>query len=228
MTSIKELDSCSEERWKKAQECELKSWLGSPKHHDDWNSWWLHYFKNYECLKDEKFNSYIEVGCGPYAKNTEFFLNIFPDIKDVSLLEPLLYNFVTADYHVKKISDQYNAKLINSSIEEHEPSRTYDIVLCINVLDHVKDANLCMQIMNKMLSKNGILILGQDLTNEEDLISDPSSLNDIGHPIKLDHLFFRDHLKKYRHIHQHILPREYGRNPKAHYGTLFYIGKKIS
>lgn len=226
MINLEELKSCSDERWSKAQEVELRSWLGSPKEHDDWNSWWLHYFKNYESIKHLVFNSFIEVGCGPYAKNTEFFLKIFPGIRDIFLMDPLLDNFIKNDYYINKVASRFNAKTFTSPLETFKVDKQFDVVLCINVLDHVRNTDECMESMFNLLSDEGIIIIGQDLTNEEDLKNSPESLEDVGHPIKLDHLYFREKLKNFKHLYQYILPREYGRNQKAHYGTLFYIGQK--
>lgn len=78
-----------------------------------------------------------------------------------------------------------------------------------------------------MTQKGGVIVLGQDLSNEKDL-SNKVVRDDVGHPIKIHHttldVFFDStyvplFLKK-------ILPRDEGRNPSAHYGTYIFIGQK--
>lgn len=229
MPDIKDLNKCSEDRWKQAQEWELAVWLGSSKNSEDWNSWWLNKFNNYECLSGRNFYSLFEVGCGPYAKNTEHFLKIFPNVKEVALLDPLLDDYISNGFEVKKIANETNAKTFSSSIEKYNDDKKYDIILCINVLDHVQDADLCMEKMLSALNEKGVLVLGQDLTNEEDFKLYPSTITDIGHPIKLDHFYFKEKLcKKMNHLYHNILPRNEGRNPSAHYGTLIYVGEKLA
>ena len=47
----------------------------------------------------------------------------------------------------------------------------FDLGVMINVLDHVRDAGQCMKNLIRVIKPGGILILGQDLTNEEDLVA---------------------------------------------------------
>lgn len=218
--------TCTEERWREAQKWELNAWLASEKNLEDWNSWWFNNFKNFDYLHSKTFKSLLEVGCGPYCRNTEFFMNIFPSITRVSILDPLLNDYIKNDYYVKSVVKKFNTTNFYCALESYLDTKTYDVVICINVLDHVKDTNLCMEKLENALSPGGVLVLGQDLTNEEDFKNDPGLLTDPGHPIKLDHFYFREKLRNYNHIFQNILPREVGRNPKAHYGTLLYVGSK--
>lgn len=218
--------TCSEERWKEAQKWELNAWLGSEKNLEDWNSWWFNHFQNFKYLEDRVFKSFLEVGCGPYCRNTEYFIKLFPNISTVSILDPLLNEYIKHGYYVNTVIKKYNTNNFSCSLESYSDDKKYDVVLCINVLDHVKDSNLCMDKMYNSLNKGGVLILGQDLTCEEDFNLEPGLLTDPGHPIRLDHFYFRDKLKDYNHIFHKILERELGRNPKAHYGTLFYVGSK--
>lgn len=217
--------SCSRERWDKAQDWELKAWLASEKNLEDWNSWWFNAFRKFNYL-NKPFKSLLEVGCGPYCRNTEYFLNLFPTITKISILDPLLQNYIDNNYYVNKVIEKYKVKTFSTSLEAYSDNEQYEVIICINVLDHVQDSDICMEKIYEKLCQGGVLILGQDLTNEDDIKNDPGLLTDLGHPIKLDHLYFKEKLKKYNHIFQNILPREQGRNPTAHYGTLIYVGSK--
>ena len=94
------------------------------------------------------------------------------------------------------------------------------------MFDHVYDVNTCFDIIYKALNKNGILILGQDLTNEEDFKLCPETITDVGHPIKLSDDYLSNYLSLYNNIYYKMLPRNEGRNPAAHYGTLLFAGSK--
>jgi SAM-dependent methyltransferase len=103
----------------------------------------------------------------------------------------------------------------------------FDLVVMINVLDHVQDANLCLSNAVDLLKSKGILIIGQDLTDKTDM-HQPDVRDDIGHPIKIDHRWIDSYLTgHFENIIHHILPREAGRNPEAHYGTFIFVGKKM-
>ena len=45
----------------------------------------------------------------------------------------------------------------------------FDLAVMLNVLDHVQDANACMRSLIRIVKPGGIVIIGQDLTNEDDL-----------------------------------------------------------
>jgi 2-polyprenyl-3-methyl-5-hydroxy-6-metoxy-1,4-benzoquinol methylase len=221
------LNQTTKEKWKQAQDWELDVWMGAPRVSEDWNHWWLQKFQSYTMLKDNFFpTSLLEVGCGPYGKNTTYLTSVLSTIKIVDFLDPLLHDYLKNDFLIKTQINHFNSNVFSTSLEELETTKTYDCILCINVLDHVFDASVCMNKMFNLLNSNGLLILGQDLTNQEDLERAPYILEDVGHPIKLDHLFFKQHLKNYKHVYQNILTREQGRNPDCHYGTLLYIGQK--
>ena len=98
-----------------------------------------------------------------------------------------------------------------------------DLVICINVLDHVNNYEQCMKEIFRVLSEDGLLILGQDLSNQEDLDHCPESYADVGHPITIDHIVLEQTFAgNYHKYFEKILPRVEGRNPKAHYAT--YLG----
>jgi hypothetical protein len=78
----------------------------------------------------------------------------------------------------------------------------------------------------RRILKNGVLVLAQDLSNEEDRGSCPESWSDIGHPIKIDARFLDSYLSDVAPLYRRILPREEGRNPRCHYGTYLFVGQK--
>ncbi|MGV8130102.1 MAG: methyltransferase domain-containing protein [Methanolinea sp.] len=237
-----------EERWKCAQASELEFARNTIESSDDWNLWWNDKFDDYTILNKRHFDNVLEVGCGPHT-NIRYIL---PKItcKKLWLEDPLIQYYIT--YNLNRLNSfwfflkQYwknervnfllkifsNLDLsvdLSSSKLENLPYRDnqMDLIICINVLDHVNDYDRCMQEIYRVLNTDGLLILGQDLSNQKDQDLCPESYTDIGHPIKLDHVIIEKSLEgKYSHLFKKILSREEGRNPGAHYGTFLGILQK--
>jgi SAM-dependent methyltransferase len=230
--------------WKQAQEFELNFARMTIESDDDWNQWWYEKFERYSILKSSHFSNVLEVGCGPHT-NIRYIL---PEITydKIWLEDPLIQYYITYNLnksksfrnylkfkykkeninYLLKIFSNLNIKVdLSSSKLENLPykDRSMDLVVCINVLDHVSDYDQCMDEIFRVLKKEGELILGQDLSNQEDLVECPESYKDIGHPIKIDQQLIEQKIvDKYKKLFERILSRHEGRNPKAHYGT--YLG----
>jgi len=102
----------------------------------------------------------------------------------------------------------------------------FDLAVMINVLDHVRDADLCMRNLIRVLKRGGFVIIGQDLTNEEDATRVPEGVQ-IGHPITVDERWFDDYLGEgFNKVLSKKLPPEAGWAPQWHYGTLCFAGTK--
>lgn len=238
------------DRWQQAQEFELKFARQTIEADDDWNRWWFEKFERYKILKDRHFNNVLEVGCGPHT-NIRYIL---PEITCNKLWfeDPLIQYYITynlnrpnsfinylkkkfkkerINYLVKIFSDLKLKIDLSSSKLEDLPykDQQMDLVICINVLDHVNNYEQCMQEIFRVLDKGGLLVLGQDLSNQEDLTHCPESYADIGHPIKIDQVVLEQTFAgKYHKIFERILPRDEGRNPKAHYATYLGILQKCA
>ncbi len=249
MPPAKLLDKVSHERWKDAQIWEEahwvltqqkraefgKNWIWSLLHRlglvekyrgDDWNHWWKQQFSDYNFLP-EKVDNALEVGCGPYTN----IRHIVPLCKPehIFLSDPLIKTYIK--FKLAYVADAYRKGfcIIDDHPLEEIPYKDnyFDVVVMINVLDHVRDASQCMQNLIRIIKPGGWLILGQDLTNEEDLniLSQDPGLT--GHPIKLSHEWFIPHLEKnFRAVIDKVLDRKDGREPENHYGTLIYSGIK--
>jgi SAM-dependent methyltransferase len=236
-------------RWNQAQEFELKFAQMTIESDDDWNQWWYEKFNRYTILNKRHFENILEVGCGPHTNIRYILPKITYD--KIWLEDPLVQFYITynmnksnsffnylktkfkkgkINYLLKTFSELKVKVDLSSSKLEDLPYKDHqmDIIVCINVLDHVSDYDQCMNEIFRVLKKDGILILGQDLSNEEDLIQCPESYSDIGHPIKVDHHLIEQTLDgKYTKLFETILSRQEGRNPGAHYGTYLGILQKI-
>jgi hypothetical protein len=84
-----------------------------------------------------------------------------------------------------------------------------------------------MESIYNNLKKGGVLILGNDLTNQEDFNKTPKDdPHGMMHPIRFDHDDSKSFLLKYEKISEKVLDRQNGRAPDSHYATLLYIGRK--
>ena len=208
-------------RWQQAQEWEREISKRIAAKGDDYNMWWAVRFDGYKVLKGLHFENVLEVGCGP-CTNSRLIL---PLIKHINLYleDPLLAQYITASNPVAALPARHLLLPLEHLILD---DASVNLVICINVLDHVQDAEKCMERMTRVLAPGGILIIGQDLSNAEDYKLCPSSWTDVGHPIKLDRAFFDDRLTGFTPLYDVTLTREQGRNPKCHYGTMLWIGAK--
>ena len=152
---------------------------------NDWNDWWKTQFNDYGFLPAEMDNM-VELGCGPYT-NTRLILEKTSP-KHLVLSDPLIRTYVNFDNaFVAGMYREGFCTIDDHPIEECPFAENYfDLSVMINVLDHVKDADLCMKNAMKIIKPGGIFIFGQDLTNDEDMRKRQGKPEDVGHPIYLD------------------------------------------
>jgi ubiquinone/menaquinone biosynthesis C-methylase UbiE len=237
----------TEEVWQEAQKWEESHWINAqrerakfgknwiwrflslfnvvPKHRgDDWNTWWMSQFDNYSFLPAEVSNV-IEVGCGPYTNVR--LMQERCKMHHLVLSDPLIQTY--AKFKLTFVSDMH--KKVACALDYHPleelpyKDANFDLAVMINVLDHVRDANACMENLYRVVKPGGIVVFGQDLSREEDadaLLSDPGL---IGHPIKLHAEWFEPWIQKCEPIIHRILKREEGRNDNKHYSTLIFAGR---
>lgn len=249
MTTQRKLnDRVERERWEAAQAWERDHWLRGKKElarygknyvwkllallgivekyrGDDRNQWWKQGFDNYTFLP-QSVNNALEVGCGPFT-NIRLIRQVCKP-EHVFLSDPLIRTYV--NFKMTFVNEMYREAacvLDDHPLEELPFADSYfDLVVMINVLDHVQNASLCVQNLIRVVRPEGFLIIGQDLTDEEDLKRQPEGLQ-IGHPITLDEKWFEPHLQGHFDAVLHkVLRREVGWAPQWHYGTLVFAGKK--
>jgi SAM-dependent methyltransferase len=242
-------DQTTPQAWKAAQQWEESHWINAQRTRakygknwiwrvlhrfglvekyrgDDYNQWWKRQFQDYRFLPPDVENA-VEVGCGPYT-NVRLMLETCR-IRHLVLSDPLIRTYVK--FKLTFVSDMYRraACILDDHPLEDLPFRAnyFDLVTKINVLDHVRDARLCMETVVAVTKPGGILVIGQDLTNEDDLKALGSDAGEVGHPIKLHAEWFEPWLKEaFEPIIYEVLPREKGRSPAYHYATLIFAGRK--
>jgi SAM-dependent methyltransferase len=243
-------EKVSTERWQEAQQWECAHWvvtqktrgryfknhiwralhaLGIVKKYrgDDWNNWWKNQFEDYRFVPSVVHNA-LEVGCGPYT-NIRLMLDRCR-FDHLYLSDPLIRTYVK--FKLTFVAEHYrNADCVldDHPLEELPFADNYfDLVVMVNVLDHVQDAGKCMHNLIRVTKPGGILLIGQDLTNEQDMAALKEDPGAVGHPIKLDADWFSPFLDKgFSPIIHKVLSREQGRAPQHHYGDLIFAGRKI-
>jgi SAM-dependent methyltransferase len=205
-----------------------KLFLQYLKHHDfycgnDWNYWWLEKFEYFKALPKQVERS-LEVGSGPYS-NTRIISQIVK-IKDIHCTDPLMDEYKSFKLNwVSEMAKKGRITATKGKAEQIEyPDNFFDMVTCINVLDHVQDARACLSEIHRVLKPGGYFIFGQDLTDEADMAKNPAL---DGHPIRLGADLLGTILDpKYTPVLKKILPRHESRSPKGQCGTYIFIGKK--
>lgn len=246
-TNITQVDK---RRWQQAQTWEHAHWVNTQKlrakfgknyiwrllhrfglvekyRGDDWNLWWKKQFDEYKFLPNHVENA-IEVGCGPYTNIRHIIPTCRPD--RLYLSDPLIRTYIK--FKLSFTADAYRKAfcILDDFPLEQCPYRDnlFDLVVMINVLDHVQDAEKCMENLIRITKPGGFLIIGQDLSNEEDLIALDADEGLIGHPIKISGEWFAPYLSSGFNPYLHkVLNREEGRGPEHHYGTLLFAGRKL-
>jgi SAM-dependent methyltransferase len=243
-------DRVTRDRWQEAQKWERNHWVNAqherskyfknyiwpalhklglvPKYRgDDWNLWWKGQFDDYRFLPAGVENA-LEVGCGPYTN-----IRLMTErchFEHLYLSDPLIRTY--ARFKLTFVAEMYRkaeCMLDDHPLEELPFASDYfDLVVMINVLDHVQDARRCMDSLVRVTRPGGILIVGQDLTNEQDLKSMQGEPGETGHPIKLDREWFEPYLERGFHpIIYKVLSRDQGRAPAHHYANLIFAGRKV-
>jgi SAM-dependent methyltransferase len=234
------------ERWREAQQWELALWQDGQRKRgwkrvvwpivvsvlrarpwrrawgDDWNHWWKDRFDGYGFLPSH-VGDCIELGCGPHT-NTRMILR-GRKASRVVCSDPLIRSYVT--FRGRWLAEAYADGVVeidDHAIEESPfPPASFDLVVLINVLDHVRDADLCLRTALGLVRPGGYFLIGQDLTDEADLAYHPY---DLGHPIRLSRENIDPYLEPLTTVLRKDLSREEGRDPRLHYATLVYAGQK--
>jgi SAM-dependent methyltransferase len=244
----------SHERWQSAQDWELEYWQQAQKKGgwrralwplarrvfrvagsergagDDWNQWWASHFHDYHFLPQD-IGNFIELGCGPYTNAR--LIRRHRRIQRTICSDPLIWQYL--EFKGRWLAEAYRSKkiIVDDNPIESCPFRpdTFDVVVMINVLDHVRDADTCLAVATGLVRPGGYLVLGQDLTDESDLdylATDEGRPITLGHPIRLSLEDLETHLHHFEPVHRRVLAREEGRAPEAHYATLVYAGRRSS
>jgi len=184
------------ERWATAQQFEEGYWLNvAVNAKEDRNYDHMNRFNNYEVLKGKKFNSVIEIGCGPFSLNSKLiFQKIETDnINNLTLLDPLIYKYTM---HPNCGYKNDNVKMINSSIEEFETDETYDLVIMVNVIEHCFDFNKVFEVIDNIFQKKGVFVFSEATVKSDHMSNISNNFYDAGHPLRITDKFLEGFIEE--------------------------------
>mgnify|MGYP006076883839 CR=1 FL=1 len=152
-------------RWKVAQFFERLWWLSylKKKNKSEYLSWkknyWLEFLNNFPF----KFNTnqiILDVGCGPAGT---FILSNFESAKSWTAIDPLVLSYKELEIFNKE--DYPKVDFINSNFEEFKADKKFDVVFCINALNHFINIDKNLQKLNSLLNNEATIILSTDTHN---------------------------------------------------------------
>lgn len=152
-------------RWEFAQWLELKWWKNylHDKDKEDYLAWKKNYWRSIlnKVSKTGAINSsktVCDLGCGPAG----IFIS-FPE-KKVTCVDPLIDAYEKEIRFLKK-SDYPNATFVQKTIEEFEAKEKFDLVFCMNAINHVRDIERGFDKLKEVCAVGGSVILSIDAHN---------------------------------------------------------------
>lgn len=152
-------------KWKLAQSIELKWWknyLGdkNPAEYAIWKkNYWLNLLAKTSSISIEAGMDILDCGCGPAG----VFMAL-PDNVNIDAEDPLLNDYENNLAHFKR-SLYPVVNFYAEPLEDFEPQKKYDLIFCMNAINHVSDINFCYDKLCSMLKQNGKLVITIDAHN---------------------------------------------------------------
>lgn len=150
-------------RWQIAQFFEINWWrryLGKRERgaYLDWKRrYWKDFLEKSGVQVPEK-KSVLDAGCGPAG------IFMILENNTVDALDPLLLFYEQSLPHFRR-SDYPFVRFIDIPLEKYVPEKRYDVVFCLNAINHVADLQLCADRLSELVKPGGTLLLSIDAHN---------------------------------------------------------------
>jgi 2-polyprenyl-3-methyl-5-hydroxy-6-metoxy-1,4-benzoquinol methylase len=148
-------------KWKIAQYFEIRWWKNylAAKPKDEYLQWkkdyWQQFLKHAEDIVPlNKSLQILDAGCGPAGIFTIL------DNHKVDAVDPLLSKYETLNHFSK--TEYPHVSFTESKIEDYKKEDAYDVVFCLNAINHVEDLETGLQNLTAALKTNGTLLLSVD------------------------------------------------------------------
>lgn len=155
----------SELKWKIAQWFELRWWKVylRDKNKEEYLNWKKSYWSNLlEQIKDvvklESGSTITDLGCGPAG------IFIALPTNNVTAVDPLLDEYENETPFFRR-SDYPNIEFITSTIEGFAPNKKFDVVFCLNAINHVSDIERAYDVLTTCANSNGKVVVSIDAHN---------------------------------------------------------------
>ncbi|MGB0430903.1 MAG: methyltransferase domain-containing protein [Bacteroidia bacterium] len=154
-------------KWKLAQKLERLWWKKYLKNQspEDYKSWKTKYWnKFYDLVKDDielkTTDTIADLGCGPAGIFTIFNSN------KVTAVDPLLDKY-EQDLSVFNKTQFTNTQFVTSTIEQFNPQNQFNLVCCLNAINHVSDISASFKKLNTIVAPDGFCLLSIDAHNHK-------------------------------------------------------------
>jgi len=152
-------------KWKFAQKLERLWWKRylhkqTPEVYKAWkNAYWEKLFNYFAIDIDLKPNALIaDIGCGPAG-----IFSIFQNYEVVAV-DPLLDSYAH-DLAVFNKEDYPNTQFVNAGIEEFNWPQTFDLLCCLDAINHVSNLTLAFEKLFALTKPGGFCLLSTDAHN---------------------------------------------------------------
>ncbi|MFN3940571.1 MAG: class I SAM-dependent methyltransferase [Chitinophagales bacterium] len=152
-------------KWHIAQKAEIRWWQKYLKGKDvtayhEWKkNYWQNILQTIETVCPVKPGMQIlDAGCGPAG----IFMVLFECAVDA--IDPLLDSYDKNLSHFKR-SEYPWVQFTNTPMEQFATSKQYDIVFCMNAINHVIDMEYSYQLLGKWVKPGGRLVITIDAHN---------------------------------------------------------------
>lgn len=151
-------------RWKIAQWTELRWWknyLGN-KSVPQYLAWKTNYWNNLLNqlgIDIKRTDTILDLGCGPAGT----FIAL-PQNNHITAVDPLLDEYENNLPHFKK-ANYPNVTFACCTIEVFIPKKKYDVVFCMNAINHVHDIDKAYNVLCESVQAAGTLIVSIDAHN---------------------------------------------------------------
>lgn len=147
-------------RWKLAQYFEARWWRKylqgkSPTAYLEWKRDYWKSFLEKIGLTLPVHAQVLDAGCGPAG------IYLILDKNEVTAIDPLLEQYSSLFPHFQDNSLGH-VRFVKTALEAYEAEHPFDLVFCLNAINHVADLQLCLQNLRKATKDGGKLVLSVD------------------------------------------------------------------
>ena len=153
-------------RWQIAQQAEIKWWRRYLRKKDkdsyyDWKKeYWRDFLANCKAVWPDKPELQIlDAGCGPAGIFTIL------DRHSVTAVDPLLAAYNDSLEGKFDPAEYPNVRFVNSGLEETTFTEEFDVVFCLNAINHVSDMKTAFQKLADSAKLGGSVIISIDCHN---------------------------------------------------------------
>jgi len=189
----------SHERWKEAQKYEYDTWMiYANTASTDRNNEHYQNFEEYACLP-KNLGKLIEIGCGPFTQTKTIIVG--RTTESITLVDPLINEYRN---HQHCSYPRFDNPILLPILAEDIPADIgdYDTVICINVIEHVRDSRAVLANIDRLVKPGGILILCEKVYDGTDF----NLLYDTGHPIRINEALLEELLLKFDKKLYNVVP----------------------